>query len=259
MDWIISANGKLYDHASAFQKWGFIDWHQGNRAYSVNDNIYIYCTRPIMQVMYKTIVERTDLRADEIVDDREYWHDKEKYEASKNGPFARLRLVEQVDRPELHYNQLREHGLNGAPQGAFKVTRELKEYMDKYIVDSYYENTFPDSDNTDACIEGAKVFVQVNRYERSSVARKRCIEYHGCSCYVCGLDFEKKYGDLGKGFIHVHHVKPLNEIDASYVVDYKNDLIPVCPNCHAMLHRKIDGKSLSWQELRSFIEDEKDE
>jgi len=254
MDWIISANAKLYDHASAFQRWGFIDWHQGNRRYSVGDNIYIYCTRPIMQVMYKTVVERINLQSNQIVDDRAYWHDKEKYTSSQNGKFARLRLVEQVDRPELHFNRLREHGLNGAPQGAFKVTSELKSYMDKYIVDSYFENTFPDSDNTDECIEGAKVSVQVNRYERSSVARKRCIEYHGCSCYVCGMDFEKKYGVLGKGFIHVHHIKPLNEIDETYVVDYKNDLIPVCPNCHAMLHREIDGKKFSWQELKRLVE-----
>lgn len=209
--------------------------------------------------MYKTVVEQVDLYANDIVDDSEYWHDKEKYKSSQDGRFARLRLVEQVDRPELHYEQLRKHGLNGAPQGAFKVTHELKEYMDRYIIDSYYENTFPDSDNTDACIEGAKISVQVNRYERSSVARKKCIGYHGCSCYICGLDFEKKYGVLGKGFIHVHHIKPLNEIDDSYIVDYKNDLIPVCPNCHSMLHRKINGKNLSWQELKRMVEGKNNE
>ena len=44
MNWILPANGKLYDHARAFQKWGFIDWRQNNRKYQVGDIIYIYCT-----------------------------------------------------------------------------------------------------------------------------------------------------------------------------------------------------------------------
>jgi len=258
MDWIIPANEKLYDHASAFQRWGFIDWYQGNHSYAINDSIYIYYIWPKMQVMYKTVVEQVDLCVNEIMDDSEYHHDKKRDEFSQDERFARLRLVEQADRPELHYEQLRKHGLNGVPRGAFKVTHELKEYMDRYIIDSHYENTFPDSDNTDACIEGAKTSVKVNRYERSSVARNKCIAYRGCSCYVCGLDFEKKYGALGKGFIHVHHIIPLNEIGDSYIIDYENDLIPVCPNCHAMLHRKINGKSLSWQELKRAIEGKND-
>ena len=63
-----------------------------------------------------------------------------------------------------------------------------------------------------------------------------------CYCHVCGLDFQEVYGELGKDFIHVNHIKPLSEIDSTYVVDYKNDLIPICPNCHAMLHRKVFAK-----------------
>ena len=55
MNWILPANGKLYDHARAFQKWGFIDWRQNNRKYQVGDIIYIYCTRPYKKIMYKTI------------------------------------------------------------------------------------------------------------------------------------------------------------------------------------------------------------
>ncbi|RME44545.1 MAG: HNH endonuclease, partial [Chloroflexi bacterium] len=47
-----------------------------------------------------------------------------------------------------------------------------------------------------------------------------------------------EYGELGKGFIHVHHVIPLSEIDSRYEVDPINDLCPVCPNCHAMIHRE---------------------
>ena len=74
------------------------------------------------------------------------------------------------------------------------------------------------------------------------------VEYASCffaSClmlltflFICGFDFEKTYGEIGKGFIHVHHIVPVSEIGESYRVDYEKDLIPVCPNCHAMLHRK---------------------
>jgi len=101
--------------------------------------------------------------------------------------------------------------------------------------------------------EGNRKLVLTNKYERSTIARQKCIERYGPICQACGLDFEKLYGELGKGFIHVHHVVPMNEIGENYKVDYKKDLIPVCPNCHAMLHRKLDGKNVSVAQLRRII------
>ena len=85
---------------------------------------------------------------------------------------------------------------------------------------------------------GAKKKIIVNSYERNPAARKKCIEIHGLNCAVCNINFEEVYGVIGKGFIHVHHVKPLSEIDTNYNVNPETDLVPVCPNCHAMLHRK---------------------
>ncbi|MFM6356828.1 MAG: HNH endonuclease, partial [Planktothrix sp.] len=67
---------------------------------------------------------------------------------------------------------------------------------------------------------------------------KKCIEYYGTNCYVCGFDFENVFGEIGKDFIHVHHLIPLSEINQEYEVDPIKDLRPVCPNCHAMIHRK---------------------
>ena len=86
--------------------------------------------------------------------------------------------------------------------------------------------------------DGAARQVLVNRYERDAKARRRCIEHHGVCCAVCGHDFEKRYGEIGKGFIHVHHLRPLGRLKSSYRLDPRKDLIPVCPNCHAMLHRQ---------------------
>lgn len=86
--------------------------------------------------------------------------------------------------------------------------------------------------------EGKKKTVTVNAYERNSIARNICISHYGPQCLVCGIDFEKVYGKIGRGFIHVHHVLELSSIKAEYKVRPIEDLRPVCPNCHAMLHRK---------------------
>lgn len=86
--------------------------------------------------------------------------------------------------------------------------------------------------------EGATTTVTVTLYERSAVARRKCVEHYGCSCSVCGFSFESTYGELGRDYIHIHHLIPLAELDREYEVDPVRDLRPVCPNCHAMLHRK---------------------
>jgi 5-methylcytosine-specific restriction protein A len=80
-----------------------------------------------------------------------------------------------------------------------------------------------------------------------------CIEHNRPVCSICGFDFEEKYGPRGKGFIHVHHVIPIHQIGKEYKIDYRKDLIPVCPNCHAMLHRKFNGKEPSIAELKEKI------
>ncbi len=98
-------------------------------------------------------------------------------------------------------------------------------------------------------IEGAKKTVTVNSYERNPKARFRCLEHWGTICVVCGFDFEKTYGEIGKGFIHVHHLIPVAKIGKSYQIDPISDLRPVCPNCHAMIHLK--NPPLSLEELES--------
>lgn len=84
--------------------------------------------------------------------------------------------------------------------------------------------------------EGAKKRITVNAYERDPKARAACLKRHGYSCQVCGLTFQDKYGEIGKHFIHVHHKKQLAGRRSDYKVKPFLDLVPVCPNCHAMLH-----------------------
>ncbi|HOE75564.1 MAG TPA: HNH endonuclease [Rectinema sp.] len=86
--------------------------------------------------------------------------------------------------------------------------------------------------------EGAKHISVSNRYERSSINRELCLLKHGYVCKICGMSFERKYGELGKNYIHVHHIVPVSRMGGSYIINPETDLIPVCPNCHAMLHRQ---------------------
>jgi 5-methylcytosine-specific restriction protein A len=91
--------------------------------------------------------------------------------------------------------------------------------------------------NPEGLPEGGSLRVEVNRYERSHINRANCIEIQGAICKACSFDFERVYGPIGRGFIHVHHVTPVSQIGAGYVIDPATDLVPLCPNCHAMVHR----------------------
>lgn len=99
--------------------------------------------------------------------------------------------------------------------------------------------------------EGAKKQVRVNAYERNAKARKACLAHHGNSCAACDVSFVNRYGDIGQNFIHVHHVRPLASLATGYRVDPRADLIPICPNCHAMLHRT--DPPLSVADLRARL------
>ncbi len=86
--------------------------------------------------------------------------------------------------------------------------------------------------------EGAALLKLVKQYERSRINRAACIEIHGTACRICNFDFGAQFGELGEGFIHIHHIVPVSEMGGSYSLDPGKDLLPVCPNCHAMLHRR---------------------
>lgn len=111
---------------------------------------------------------------------------------------------------------------------------------------------FPDEvDSVQTFREGAVRQVSVNAYEREPKARQKCIDYYGSSCFICDFDFGRAFGQRGKGFIHVHHLRPLSEIAEEYEIDPIKDLRPVCPNCHAMIHRRSPPFSL--EEIKMFL------
>lgn len=95
-------------------------------------------------------------------------------------------------------------------------------------------------------LEGAKHEATVTRYERDCSNRKDCIAHYGYVCQVCGLNFEKAYGELGKAFIEVHHLHPVSQGERK--VNPIKDLIPLCSNCHSMIHRQEDASD--WRGLK---------
>jgi 5-methylcytosine-specific restriction protein A len=108
----------------------------------------------------------------------------------------------------------------------------------------------PSEDGIGSREEGDRVSVVVNKYERDPENRKACIKIYGAVCNVCGFDFAKMYGAIGDGFIHVHHLTPLSQARRKHKTDPKDDLRPVCPNCHEMLHRRTPPFTI--EELKEF-------
>lgn len=109
----------------------------------------------------------------------------------------------------------------------------------------------PEEARDTVLVEGARRQVAINVYERDVRARSRCVQHYGPQCTVCDIRFDLVYGDVGLGFIHVHHLVPLASVGGAYVVDPIEDLRPVCPNCHAMLHRTLPP--LTIDQLRSRL------
>jgi len=254
MNWLISSNPNMYDSISAFDSLSLVDWKQ-NANYEIGDNIYIYITKPMQKIVIGAVVVKLDIPFSETIGDLKFWNNTETYNENTHKKFARLKLLHFYTGNSLSLDKLLLNGLLTAPQGPMR----LKGQLESYIIDQFNkfsDITYPDEieDQTNELSEGMVKTVQVNQYERSPIARQKCIDYYGTTCQICGLDFEKMYGNIGRNFIHVHHKVPIANIGKEYVVDYKEDLIPVCPNCHAMLHRKNDNRQYySPEELNNVI------
>jgi hypothetical protein len=106
---------------------------------------------------------------------------------------------------------------------------------------------------TEGFYEGARRQISVNTYERDRTARDRCLQHYGTRCAVCEKDMSEIYGPEAEGLIHVHHLKPLSDVKEDYRVNPIADLRPVCPNCHAVIHRRR-RHPYKIEEVKGFLE-----
>jgi 5-methylcytosine-specific restriction enzyme A len=148
--------------------------------------------------------------------------------------------------PEMVWDRIQGSGVQLPPDAA----RRIEELWEAHLARLGREiRWFPEEvGRSEAFVEGAVTRVVVNRYERDPRARTACLAHWGYDCVVCGFSFVRRYGSIGKDYIHVHHLVELSSLGRDYEVDAVQDLRPVCPNCHAMLHQRRPALTIT--ELR---------
>lgn len=108
--------------------------------------------------------------------------------------------------------------------------------------------------------EGKEKIIETKSYQRSNKLRNIAIEHYTqkgrIKCKACCFDFESFYGEHGRGFIEIHHQKPVfmfGEDEFKKTIESAlQNVIPVCANCHRMIHRKTTSQ-LTLQELKNLI------
>lgn len=254
--WLISSNDEIFNLEECLKESNLVDW-QPSFSPKVGDIVFIYRTRPVQRICYMMKVTKINIPYRETINDERFWGEKHepKSETELDELYNRLELLQKIDSDALHLDKLKNLGMKGVPQGPRRLYGDLLNYI--FSAFSISDNDFEELPEIEGLFEGAKKTVVVNQYERNPEIRKRCIAAHGYKCQVCGMDFEKTYGEIGKDFIHVHHKVPISTIGEEYQPDPVNDLVPVCPNCHAMLHRGMDGKVLKVEKLKEIYQERK--
>lgn len=259
--WIVPSNDHTFRLGDAIAAQdGMADWRTNK--FSVGDVVFFYKTKPEQRIRYVMEVVKNKINFDEAFDQEAFWTDKGTYFDGITSMYARLKLIEEYTDDRLSLSELHAHGFNGDPRSV----RECKDpnlldfllHPSRLVVgedDLDYGNRRSEIDypeEEENLYEGALVKVMANKYERNQKARKECVEKKGYRCLVCGQDFEATYGEIGKGFIHVHHVTPISTIGKQYKLNVDTDLVPVCPNCHYMLHRKDPPYTI--EELKDILQ-----
>ena len=127
-------------------------------------------------------------------------------------------------------------------------------YCVEFLDDAILENEKDDPYESEVTSqkEGRKKEYYVSTYERKPKNRKKAIEIHGTTCMICGFDFERVYGEAGRNFIEVHHIKPLYEVGEEIEINPETDLVCICANCHRIIHRRRD-KVYSIEEVKAML------
>lgn len=154
---------------------------------------------------------------------------------NESGFNALQTALQAVDLHIVYYESLNRGRLNN-------IRKIYKEYKDIKEEGSYNEYHEEEEKNF---LEGKAESIFINRYERDKNARQKCLEHYGYNCFVCGTKLSDLYGEVANKFIHVHHIIELSAIKKEYIVDPINDLRPLCPNCHAIIHRRTPAFSIN--------------
>ena len=267
-NWLVTVDFDDFELDKAFEALPVIYWKNSttnkDKGLQLNDIVHVYVTQPISKVMYQFKVIGHADKSEYPLAQKAFWKDKTQLDSIKG--YAIFEKLKKINKATLSFDYfLQKKLVSDAPIQGRRTDRDkapndpIRIFLD-HIVNEFgndaLETNYPDEANVESKTfpEGAKQTVQVNRYERNPEARAKCIEFHKARCKVCDMSFAETYGSFAKDFIHVHHKKPLYEISEQYEVDPKNDLIPVCPNCHAMLHKQENGIPMTVERLKLLYE-----
>jgi len=112
--------------------------------------------------------------------------------------------------------------------------------------------------------EGTRRVRNAQVYERSKKLREAAIRRYSINghlaCSVCSFDFSTVYGERGRGYIEIHHQKPIFQYEeqdtAKFLEQALQNVVPVCSNCHRMIHREKNAP-MPVEELRQLVEQER--
>lgn len=197
MEWIKSTNLKYYDHWSAFDELGYIYWGD-NVKMSVGDTVYLYSSAPDSRITHKCIVVEVtdDWKIASSINDEKYYVKKDSINFNRKRWF-KLRCISNFYEEELKLENLLENGLPCAPRSSQSINEQLSKYINTFLDKNFFtEDIEYQNENY---LEGKKNSILRNVYERNSKAREICIRfYNSYNCQICGFDFEKVYGKIGK-------------------------------------------------------------
>lgn len=254
-------------------KEGTVEWSVGKRS-KKGDLVYFYCAKKAINNMKKVFnqLKKKDnpqirefayrekelykrysghiVAWGELVEDA--YKEEEVYDVQWNSYYAKIRIYEFLDKP-LPYSEF--NVIKRVNQGAITYLTDTECDALQNMIRTYNSDLDAIVEVSDERFsEGKQIEIYGKKYERNPKVRKEFLSLQRTpyQCAVCGFDYEKKYGELGKGFIEVHHKRPLFVDGNEKEINLKEDLVCLCSNCHRMIHRNRN-KVMTVEELRGYI------
>jgi len=130
------------------------------------------------------------------------------------GNYMELQLLNSLEDDTLNLKDLQENGTRGPVQGP----RSLKDGLLEFV------------------LERLDIYIKETQLDESLLEN---IEYkEGKVSTYYGTRFERNQ-KLRQKVIEIHHIKPMYSIKGEISVNPYINLVPLCSNCHKMIHRKM--------------------
>lgn len=216
MEWIRIADKSRFDIFKAFDKLHIIDWTRGPYKVKEGDVVFFYVSAPCSKIMIKTRCIKDDVKPSQVIDDREYWKNKNEFDKSKE--YIRLEFISKVDNDKLSISNLNELKLiSGGIRGAIKNTgrNELFNYINT-VFDEKEGQSKGDINNVSILSETEKQQIIKGRIGQGEF-RDTLLELHSRKCMICGLGVEE--------LLIASHIKEWSDASNSERLDKDNGLL----------------------------------